>query len=129
MATSQSEPVWRYHFADRANFGAFLPMGAFHAWELFYVFDAFETGLYLPSDGERQLARLVQRSWGRLARFGDPNGPAGVSDDAGWPAYEAFVDDVFQFDEDPFGDLGGAIDVGVVADPAPECDLWDRYAL
>ncbi len=130
MDRAQDAPVWRYHFADRANVGAFFAMGAFHAWELFYVFDAFETGLYLPSNGERDLAHLVQRMWGRMARDGNPNGggPNG-SGDPTWPEYEAGVDSVFEFDEDPFAEFGGAVDVNVVDDPAPECDLWDRYAL
>lgn len=124
MNANQSEPVWRYQFRDRANFGAFLPLGAFHAWELFYVFDAFETGLYLPSDGERDLAHLLQRSWGRMARHGNPNG----GDDAVWPPLRVGVDDVMAFDEDPFAAFGGAIDVGMDPDPAPECDVWDRLA-
>jgi para-nitrobenzyl esterase len=128
MQANQSEPVWRYQFRDRANFGAFMPMGAFHAWELFYVFDAFDTGLYLASDGERELARLLQRMWGRMARDGNPNGLPGSNSDIQWPALAAGVDDVMAFDEDPFGAFGGAVDVGMDRDPAPECDLWDRLS-
>ena len=105
-----------------------MPLGAFHAWELFYVFDAFDTGLYLADDGEHALARLVQRMWGRLARSGNPNGPPGTTTDVSWPALQARVDDVMAFDEDPFGAFGGAVDVGMDTDPAPECDLWDRLS-
>ncbi|MDP2342636.1 MAG: carboxylesterase family protein [Deltaproteobacteria bacterium] len=130
MTANQSEPVWRYHFRDRANFGAFMPLGAFHAWELFYVFDSFDTGLYLASDGERDLARLLQRMWGRMARDGNPNGGLpGSNADIRWPALARGVDDVMAFDEDPFAAFGGAVDVGMDADPAPECDLWDRLLL
>lgn len=129
MASAQSEPVYRYHFADRANLGAFAAMGAFHAWELFYVFDAFETGLYLPSPAERDLAKMVQRLWGRMARDGDPNGSGG-NDDPLWPRYTGVdgAEDVLEFDEDPFAALGGEVDVNVGSDPAPECDLWERVS-
>ncbi len=126
MVANQSEPVWRYQFQDHANFGAFAPLGAFHAWELFYVFDAFDTGLYLANDGEHELARLLQRMWGRMARDGNPNGPQGSNDDPGWPSLMPGVDAVMTFNEDPFADFGGAVDVGIHGDPAPECDVWDR---
>lgn len=123
LVEHQQAPVWRYQFRDRANLGVYAAMGAFHAWELAYLFDGFETLLYLPSSAERDLGRLMQRSWGSLAATGNPN-------HEGAPAvWDPSNDDrVFAFDEDPFADFGGALDVGMVDDPSPNCDLWDRYA-
>jgi len=123
LSTSQTAPVYRYHFRDQANLGVYAGMGAFHAWELAYVFDGFTELAYLPSPAEQDLARLMQQAWGSFARDGVP-------DVDGMPAWASADDDrVFAFDEDPFAALGGEVEVGMAGDPAPACDLWDRYAI
>ena len=114
-------PVWRYHFRDRANVGVYAAMGAFHAWELAYVFGSFETLLYGPSPGERALSGVMQRAWGRFAAVGDPNHL-----DAPTTWLTADTDRTIAFDEDPFAAFGGAVDITMIDDPAPACDLWDR---
>ncbi len=122
LRAHQSAPVYRYHFRDSANVGVYAAMGAFHAWELAYVFDGFSELLYIPAPAERELSTLMQRAWGSMARFGTPD----ATGELGWLESEA--DATFALDEDPFGAFGGALDVGMVDDPSPACDLWDAAA-
>ena len=116
---NQSEPVYRYHFRDGADWGVFVTMGAFHAWELFYLFDSFDGMLYLPSAGETALGLYMRESWGRFAASADPDASA---EDL-WPAYEVAEDPVITLDETPLGGMIIGSDQGLV----PECDFWDQH--
>jgi para-nitrobenzyl esterase len=122
LRENQVEPTFRYQFRDSANYGVYAAMGAFHAWELAYVFDSFAELLYIPSSAERELGALMQRAWGNLAHSGTPD----VDGSIGW--LESNDDATFAFDEDPFAAFGGALDVGMIADPSPQCDVWDAVA-
>ena len=117
--------VYRYHFRDRANYGPLLALGAFHLWELPYLFDSFGQLGYIPTDGERALSGHLQRAWGRMAHTGSPSAVDGSND----PVWGVAVDDnTLVYDEDPFASLGGEPDIFEAGDPSPNCDLWDRFA-
>jgi carboxylesterase type B len=61
-------PGW---FGERASRDA----GAFHASELFYVFDNLHVCPWLIDDADRALARLASSYWISFVKTGDPNGP------------------------------------------------------
>jgi para-nitrobenzyl esterase len=122
VAAHQTQPVFRYHFRDRANTGPTALLGAYHASELFFVFDKLEAQPgYFSSDGEKDLTRQMQRYWGRLAEHGDPNG-AGEQQ---WPRYDVARDNFLVLDEEPFEGMALSVDEKLQAE---QCDLWDEIA-
>ncbi|HKI16023.1 MAG TPA: carboxylesterase family protein, partial [Roseiarcus sp.] len=82
--------IFRFRF-DRAPltpqgwFGEGLSRdaGAFHASELFYVFDNLHACPWLIEDADRALARLASSYWINFIKTGDPNGPSLPH----WPSY------------------------------------------
>ena len=49
--------------------------GAFHASEIWYVFDNLDVCPWLIDDADRALARLASSYWINFVKTGDPNGP------------------------------------------------------
>ncbi len=112
--TGQARPVYRYsftHVADDAS-AAVEAFGAFHGFELFFVFDHTGQLGYAPSAGETALAAAMGGYWSRLGATGDPNGQGAVT----WPRYDATKDSFLQLDDHIVAGEG----VRTV-----ECNFWD----
>ena len=82
-------PAWRYEFSDGPE-----PKGAFHSWEIQFVFGTMLMGIERPANltdpmmvaywnnptvianqpGDRKLSDQVMSYWTNFARTGDPNG-------------------------------------------------------
>jgi len=79
-------PAYHYWFGwDEGPIASRL--GAFHGWELAFVFGAFEAWPGFFGDeaaAARRLSGLMQRYWTRFARTGNPNG----GEDPHWPFVE-----------------------------------------
>ena len=89
---SAQVPTFAYEFND-ANApefivtDPFMPLGAFHASELPYIFQPTNTaGFFTP--GQLALSDQMIRYWTRFADEGDPNGFATLP----WPRYESARD-------------------------------------
>ncbi|MGB0114017.1 MAG: carboxylesterase family protein [Ilumatobacteraceae bacterium] len=75
-------PVYRYHF-DAVPPSKKQTVGAFHAAEIFYVFDA-QIPLMPVADDAHLLAREMGDRWFAFAATGVPDSPGRAS----WPAYD-----------------------------------------
>lgn len=114
MAAHGTRDAWRYWFADQANWGVLAPLGAFHAWELFYVFDQLaNVPGYLPSGFELDLSDRMQQHWASLARAGTPSD---LGADLAWPAYD---------DDEPVLVFDELVSTVAVAGFESRCDFWD----
>jgi para-nitrobenzyl esterase len=111
-AGSQAEPVYRFLFTHHYDYGALLPLGAFHTAELEFVFNSFNALSYLPTPGESALSARIQSRWSGLARASLPDGPAGIS----WPQYNPALDNALALDTN---------DSVVNGFDAEGCDFWD----
>lgn len=111
---AQAEPVHRYFFTHVSDNGsaATKAFGAFHGYELLFVFDHVTASGYTPSAGETALASAIGGYWSRLAAGGDPNGEGAVA----WPLYDATKDSFLQLDD--------TIAAGEGVRTA-QCDFWD----
>jgi para-nitrobenzyl esterase len=76
-----NENTYLYHFT-RTPPDEDQIIGAFHASELFFVFDNFNTAIY-AEDADNDLRRHMVKYWTNFAKTGNPNG-AGL---ANWPKY------------------------------------------
>ncbi len=85
------EPTWLYHFT-RTPPSPTQTLGAFHASELFFVFDSHSPLLKL-SDEDRALTTAMGKYWTNFAKTGNPNG----DDVPGWPAYDEASDQWLTF--------------------------------
>jgi para-nitrobenzyl esterase len=78
-AQSQGEPrTFHYHFTWNLTFGRPDLLGAFHGYDLAFVFGVFEAwdGIFGDALSRAiELREAVQRYWVRFAEKGDPNGP------------------------------------------------------
>lgn len=110
----QSEPVYRYFFTHVSDNGsvATKAFGAFHGYELLFVFDHLTAAGYTPSSGETALAAAIGGYWSRLAATGDPNGQGAVA----WPVYDAAKDAFLQLDDTIVAGEGVR---------TAQCDFWD----
>ncbi len=98
---SGAADIFRFRF-DRAPltpqgwFGEGLSRdaGAFHASELFYVFDNLDACPWLIDDADRALARLASSYWINFVKTGDPNGPGLPR----WPSYRSAAELVMMLD-------------------------------
>jgi para-nitrobenzyl esterase len=110
-AAAQSEPVFRFLFTHRFDYGPMAALGAFHTAELPFVFDSFGALAYIATSRERNLAKRIQARWTSFARIGEPSAPGSTT----WPRYDS-------------GDLALGIDVteSIVSDYDRDgCQLWD----
>ena len=80
LATSASgAPTYRYYFTHTADYGATVPLGAFHAAELPYVFGTFGAEAYAATPREQGLSDTMMDAWGHFANDATPGGT--------WPTY------------------------------------------
>jgi para-nitrobenzyl esterase len=68
-------------FGKRASRDA----GAFHACEIWYVFDNLHACPWIIDDADRALARLASSYWVNFVKTGDPNGPGLPR----WPSFRS----------------------------------------
>ena len=68
-------------FGERASRDA----GAFHACEIWYVFDNLHACPWIIDDADRALARLASSYWVNFVKTGDPNGPGLPR----WPSFRS----------------------------------------
>ncbi len=85
------QPTWLYHFT-RIPPSPKQTLGAFHASELFFVFDS-HSPLLKVSDEDRALTSAMGKYWTNFARTGNPNG----DDVPAWPAYDEVSDQWLTF--------------------------------
>ncbi|WP_430431214.1 carboxylesterase/lipase family protein [Oceanicaulis sp.] len=82
--SAQGAPVYLYRF-ERVRDGADDDLRAYHGAELPYVFNTHDD--WLPTNTiDRVLSALMNESWARFARTGDPNP---VTETTTWPEYSA----------------------------------------
>lgn len=114
-ARGQTEPVYRYFWTQGLDASPRLAaFGAYHAVELFFVWDNLTLAGYAPTAEESSLARTVGGYWTSLAARGDPNGPGRPT----WPTYDHVVDPSLVLDAG-----GTEVQNGVRNE---RCDFWDR---
>lgn len=87
----QGEPTYLYHFT-RVPPSKTQTIGAFHAAEIFFVFNSHSplSGL---SDEDEKLTEAMGLYWTNFAKTGDPNGP-GLTE---WPLYDRASDQWMTF--------------------------------
>jgi len=89
--TAQSEPSYLYHFT-RVTPSKTQTIGAFHAAEIFFVFDSHSPLSGLTEEDEK-LTEAMGLYWTNFAKTGDPNG----GDLPSWPQYSADTDQWMTF--------------------------------
>lgn len=80
-AAASGQPSFNYYFT-RAPI-LIRPMGAIHSIELVYLFETFNAMFIAPTASDRNVADILQRSWGGFAYHGSP--PL----ETGWPPFES----------------------------------------
>ncbi len=85
------QPTWLYFFARQPP-SPKQTLGAFHASELFFVFDSHSPLLKL-SEEDHALTAAMGRYWTNFAKTGNPNGNGLTV----WPAYDAASDQWLSF--------------------------------
>lgn len=116
-AAAASTPVYRYWFTKEAEGSSGVAYGAFHGFELAYVFQTLDrvvdaTG-YDASEADYAVEAAMGQAWAAFAAEGDPS--AAVD----WPAYDPETDPALEFGEET-GPVEGV--------RAAQCDLWDDLA-
>jgi para-nitrobenzyl esterase len=88
---AQGEPTYLYHFT-RVPPSKTQTIGAFHAAEIFFVFNSHSplSGL---SDPDKALTEAMGLYWTNFAKTGDPNGPGLIE----WPRYDRASDQWMTF--------------------------------
>jgi para-nitrobenzyl esterase len=111
-AASQESAVYRYFFTHALDGPAVQGLGAFHALDVYFVFQHSQAMTYTLDPAELALSEDMLGYWSRFAITGDPNGGDAVT----WPSYG------------PASDPHLVLDTTIVSDadvrPA-RCDLLD----
>jgi para-nitrobenzyl esterase len=117
LVAAQTEPVRRYFYTHGLDEGPYAYQGAGHAYELIFVFHAFDHATFPSGESaaEDRLADEVIAYWAHFAATGDPNADGAVN----WPAYDAATDPYLRIDET----TNAATALHPVA-----CDFWDANA-
>ncbi|MFG2007103.1 carboxylesterase/lipase family protein [Spirillospora sp. NPDC048911] len=81
-ASNTGQPVYAYEFADPepplSGIDLFMPLGAYHASELLYLFELFDLNA-----AQKRLSDQMVTYWTTFARTGNPNAPGLPR----WPAF------------------------------------------
>ena len=88
---AQGEPTYLYHFT-RVSPSKAQTIGAFHAAEIFFVFNS-HSPLAGLTDEDKTLTDAMGRYWTNFAKTGDPNGEGLPA----WPAYDPALDEWMTF--------------------------------
>lgn len=89
--SDEGHPSYLYHFT-RVTPSPSQTLGAFHASEIFFVFDS-HSPLAGLTDEDKALTRAMGQYWTNFARTGDPNADGLVA----WPRYERDQDQWMTF--------------------------------
>ncbi|MFN3198490.1 MAG: carboxylesterase/lipase family protein [Bradymonadia bacterium] len=112
-AASAHGPTFGYFFTQNLENSARLrDFGAYHAIELFFVFDQMTLAGYRPTAAESALAEMVGGYWARVARQGDPNDGVAPM----WPQYD-ITEQLLVLDG-----AGVTAEAGIRSE---KCDFWD----
>jgi para-nitrobenzyl esterase len=87
-AASQQSAVYRYFFTHALDNPALQGLGAFHALDVFFVFQHAQAMTYTLAPAELALSQDILGYWSRFAISGDPNGATAVP----WPSYQPTAD-------------------------------------
>jgi para-nitrobenzyl esterase len=109
LASGQSEPVWRYVFANPFSTGPLAEPGAAHGYDVPFYFHNFTWAV--PADADVAFSEAVIPYLARFANTGDPNGDGA----AVWPAWDA---------TQPYLELSPAFPSGTDW-RGTECEFWD----
>lgn len=109
LASGQSEPVWRYVFANPFATGALAEVGVAHGYDVPFYFHNFTWAP--PADADRAFSEAVIPYLARFANTGNPNGNGA----AAWPKWDA---------TEPYLQLDPAFSSGTDW-RGTECDFWD----
>jgi para-nitrobenzyl esterase len=125
-AAARHSRVFAYEFAEDSGevYGGF-PLGAYHGWDLPFLWDVSIPGSQYPEldAGQRELSERMIGWWTAFARHGDPNRAAGSGSSGGsagpeWPRFRPGSDTVLSLAAGP----GGVAPVDFAA--AHRCDFW-----
>jgi para-nitrobenzyl esterase len=113
-AASRHAPVFTYEFSeDSGNVVAGFPLGAYHGWDLHFLWNVSIPGGGAPelTTQQRALGEQMRGYWSAFAHTGDPNG----SGHTPWPAFNGAASVL-------------ALDTAGIA-PTPfaethQCDFW-----
>jgi para-nitrobenzyl esterase len=89
--TDEGQPSYLYHFT-RVTPSPSQTLGAFHASEIFFVFDS-HSPLAGLTDEDKALTRAMGQYWTNFAKTGDPNSDGLVA----WPRYDRAQDQWMTF--------------------------------
>lgn len=85
----------RVYYFQQAPIAYDLTLGAMHSIELLYVFGTFGSMGVIPSLGDLQVEKTVQKAWSSFALTGKPGFPIA------WPPYDASAPSVASIDTTP----------------------------
>jgi len=115
LASTQTEPVYRYFFTEVPDAPASSVFGAFHGLELLYLFDVLDIEGNSPTAAERSLSASMQAYWAGLATNGIPAAAGAPA----WTPYDAGRDNHLVLDAAAL-----AMGDGVVTS---RCDFWSSF--
>ncbi len=84
-AARRHNPVYAYEFREEASPIGGRPFGAFHGWELQFLFDtSIANSQYPPlTEAQQRLSETMVSYWSAFAHAGSPDGPGRPA----WPAF------------------------------------------